>query len=146
MLSSIYRRVTRIAHRAYRQIKPVAHTLLAMLVTVVLFMSSVGVSPTRAAPVVGQGLTVTAADLAFILKQIKIAEAHALAANPDPTGDPANCQALLGNGPNRDPEPATLVWPSDSGWGVQQLVARPGYFRCEGPGFPASDHPCVQGC
>ena len=30
----------------------------------------------NAAPIVGQGFTVTPADLAFILKQIKIAEAH----------------------------------------------------------------------
>ena len=106
MLNNIPQRFARIAYRAYRQTKSVTHTLLAMLVTVAIFMSSVSVSPpTQAALVVGQGFTVTPADLAFILQQIKIAEAHALAPNADPIGDPANCQAMLGNGPNQIQSP-----------------------------------------
>ena len=128
MLSNISQQVTRIAHRAYRQAKPVAHTLLAMLVTVVLFMSSAGVSPPRAAPIVGQGFTVTAADLAFILKQIKIAEAHALAANPDPTGDPANCQALLGNGPNQIQNPLLSFGLRTVDGACNNLLPGPGIF------------------
>jgi Ca2+-binding RTX toxin-like protein len=54
-----------------------------------------------AAPVapVGSGFTVNAADLAFILKQIKIAEAHAA------TATPANpCGTLVGSGPNQIPD------------------------------------------
>jgi hypothetical protein len=44
---------------------------------------------------VGQGFTVTPADLAFILKQIKIAERHAA------TLTPANpCGTLVGPGPD----------------------------------------------
>ncbi|MGF9663793.1 peroxidase family protein [Arthrobacter crystallopoietes] len=49
--------------------------------------------------VVGQGFTVTPADLAFILKQIKISEAH-VANTTSATGP---CGALLGNGANQVP-------------------------------------------
>src|SRR3954453_8282323 len=49
---------------------------------------------------VGQGFTVTASDLSFILDQIKIAEHHAgLATVSDP------CAGLLGTGPNQVPSP-----------------------------------------
>jgi Ca2+-binding RTX toxin-like protein len=55
--------------------------------------------------IVGQGFTVTAADLAFILKQIRIAEAH-VAAGPGPLDtDPVNCQAMIGTGPNQIESP-----------------------------------------
>lgn len=77
---------------------------VAMLMTLAILMSSVGVSPSRAAPaaanIVGAGFVVTPADLAFILKQIKIAEAH-VAAGPGPLTDPANCQAMIGTGPDQ---------------------------------------------
>ena len=77
---------------------------------------TVGPHIAQAAPApVGSGFTVTPADLAFILKQIKIAERHSRAlqgtianpnpdgipVNPDTAGDPDYCQALLavGTGP-----------------------------------------------
>ena len=50
-------------------------------------------------PVVGSGFTVTAADLAYILKQIKIAEYH-VANTTSATG---LCGALVGPGPNQIP-------------------------------------------
>ena len=53
----------------------------------------------HAAPV-GQGFTVTASDLSFILAQIKIAENHAGLATPS---DP--CAGLLGTGPNQIQSP-----------------------------------------
>ena len=53
--------------------------------------------PHAAAADVGQGFTVTPADLAFILKQIKIAEAH-VANTTSATGP---CGALVGTGPNQ---------------------------------------------
>ncbi len=65
---------------------------------------------------VGQGFTVTPSDLAFILKQIKIAERHSraiagteptAAPNPDPTTDPNYCAALIG--PGRDQIPDKLA-------------------------------------
>ena len=52
---------------------------------------------------VGEGFTVTASDLAFILKQIKIAEAH-VANTTSATGP---CGALIGTGPNQIPDALT---------------------------------------
>ncbi len=57
-----------------------------------------GVTATAATPV-GAGFTVNAADLAFILKQIKISEAH-VANTTSATGP---CGALLGSGANQVP-------------------------------------------
>ena len=68
-----------------------------------------------AAAPVGQGFTVTPSDLAFILKQIKIAERHsralipqldpgnAIPDNPNPTTDPVYCQSMIGTGPDQIP-------------------------------------------
>jgi len=56
--------------------------------------------PAQAA-VVGQGFAVTAADLAYILKQIKIAETH-VANTTSATGP---CGALVGTGPNQITSP-----------------------------------------
>jgi len=57
---------------------------------------------TSQAAVVGSGFTVTPADLAFILKQIKISEQHAA------TLTPANpCGTLVGAGPNQIPDRLT---------------------------------------
>ena len=73
-------------------------------------------TPAVAAPIVGQGFTVTPGDLAFILKQIRIAERHsnvlqgkdtelpAIPPNPNPATDPDYCQALVGPGPDRVPD------------------------------------------
>ena len=49
----------------------------------------------------GQGFTVTPSDLAFILKQIKIAEAH-VANTTSATGP---CGALIGTAPTRSRRP-----------------------------------------
>ncbi|MEO8265174.1 MAG: peroxidase family protein, partial [Ilumatobacteraceae bacterium] len=61
-----------------------------------LMVTSLGA---QAAPVVGQGFTVSAADLRYILDQIKIGEAHVV--NTTPATGP--CGALLGNGPDQIP-------------------------------------------
>src|SRR4051812_32353518 len=66
--------------------------------TLALVATSVVVSPVAAASApVGQGFTVTPSDLAFILKQIKIAEAH-VANTTEATGP---CGALVGPGPDQ---------------------------------------------
>ncbi|GER23390.1 hypothetical protein NCCP1664_18860 [Zafaria cholistanensis] len=54
-----------------------------------------------AAAPVGQGLTLNAGDMRFILKQIKIAENHAT--KEDAAGRPVPGQPLLGSGPNQVP-------------------------------------------
>ena len=60
------------------------------------------VAATAAVAPVGQGFTVTPSDLAFILKQIKIAEHHAA------TLTPANpCGTLVGSGPDQIPDALT---------------------------------------
>ncbi|MFC4067791.1 peroxidase family protein [Actinoplanes subglobosus] len=55
-----------------------------------LLATTVMVVPAQAAPI-GQGFTITEADLSYILKQIKIAEAHVAAT----TSDTGPCGALL---------------------------------------------------
>ncbi|HKG48953.1 MAG TPA: peroxidase family protein [Actinomycetales bacterium] len=76
---------------------------LALGVALLLSAGVLPAGPTsaQAAAPVGQGFTVTPADLAFILKQIKIAEAH-VANTTSATGP---CGALLGSGPNQVPNP-----------------------------------------
>ena len=66
----------------------------------------VGIVPSVLAPAVsaapaGAGFTVTASDLAFILKQIKISEAHVA----NTTSETGPCGALVGTGPNQIPSP-----------------------------------------
>jgi Ca2+-binding RTX toxin-like protein len=66
---------------------------------------SIAATITPTAQIVGQGFVVTPADLAFILKQIRIAERHSVAylsgTNPDPVGDPAYCQSMIGPDPDQ---------------------------------------------
>lgn len=69
----------------------------AALAVIVALITPLGPSPAVAAPTVGQGFTVTASDLSYILKQIKIAEAH-VANTTSATGP---CGALVGTGPNQ---------------------------------------------
>ena len=63
--------------RARRTIRAVSSAVL----TAAMISGGLFVQPVAAAGVVGNGFTVTPADLAFILKQIKIAEEHAI--DPD---------------------------------------------------------------
>ena len=65
-----------------------------------LVMTSVG-GAVQAAPV-GQGFTVSAADLSYILEQINVAEAHVV----NTTSETGPCGALLGDGPHQLPHPA----------------------------------------
>ncbi|SDM55359.1 Ca2+-binding protein, RTX toxin-related [Cryobacterium flavum] len=71
---------------------------MAVVLYAVLGLST-AITATAAVAPVGQGFTVTTSDLAYILKQIKIAEAHAA------TATPANpCGTLVGSGPNQIPD------------------------------------------
>jgi Ca2+-binding RTX toxin-like protein len=72
----------------------------SMLVGIALSPLTVLAPAAEAAAPVGQGFTVTPSDLAFILKQIKIAEHHAATYTPE---NP--CGTLVGNGPNQIPTP-----------------------------------------
>ena len=95
--------------------RPRTWTLVAALACTGVAMLPSGtradlVPDAKAAPApVGQGFVVTASDLAFILKQIKIAERHsaqlATGNNPDPINDPVYCQSMVGTGPDQIPSP-----------------------------------------
>ena len=88
------------------RVRYVASTTALAMVALLLPMG-LG-STAQAANVVGEGFTVTPADLSFILKQIKIAEAHSAAlatAGPGPSTDPWRCQLMIGTGPNQIESP-----------------------------------------
>src|SRR5680860_857365 len=72
---------------------------MAVVLYAVLGLSAVSANAVTAP--VGQGFSVSAADLAFILKQIKIAEAHVA----NTTSETGPCGALVGTGPNQIPSP-----------------------------------------
>ncbi len=76
-------------------------SVLATAVAIALVIPATA-QPAQAATPVGQGFTVTTSDLAYILKQIKIAEAHAASYTPD---NP--CGTLLGTGPTKVPDVLT---------------------------------------
>src|SRR3954467_7628003 len=76
-------------------------TASAIIVPASLLVQVAGLSPTNAAVApVGQGFTVTASDLSFILAQIKIAERHAATLSPT---EP--CSTLVGTGTDQIPSP-----------------------------------------
>ena len=102
------RRISR-ANRAARAVG-------SLLMSAAMVGGSLFVPVAAAAAPVGQGFTVSPADLAFILKQIKIAEAHV--ANTTSLTGP--CGALVGHGPGPDREPAALVRPADRRRDLQQ--------------------------
>ncbi|MBE0008258.1 heme peroxidase [Arthrobacter sp. AET 35A] len=83
------------AHPTFRR------RLTAGMITVLLAGGAlpVVVAPAAQAAPVGQGLTLNAGDMRFILKQIKIAENHAT--KEDAQGNPVPGQPLLGSGPNQ---------------------------------------------
>src|SRR4051812_36871 len=73
---------------------------IAVLAVVAALLAPWTAAPAQAATV-GQGFTITPTDLSYILKQIKIAEAH-VANTTSATGP---CGALIGTGPNQLPSP-----------------------------------------
>ncbi|MCG2624555.1 Ig-like domain-containing protein [Arthrobacter sp. I2-34] len=81
--------------------RPAARRFTAGLAALVLgagFLPA-ALAPAAVAAPVGQGLTLNAGDMRFILKQIKIAENHATKEDAD--GKPVPGQPLLGSGPNQ---------------------------------------------
>ena len=100
--------------RAYRRSRRGAIRALAAgaagLLAVTLLPLTAGSAAAVVGPV-GQGFTVTTGDIAYILKQIKIAEAHSAAfrsgTNPDVANDPEYCASLIGPGPDHVPDALT---------------------------------------
>jgi Ca2+-binding RTX toxin-like protein len=76
--------------------------LILLMVAVVAILPNRGGSAEAATAPPGQGFTVTAGDLKFILKQIDIAERHAATQTKDNM-----CGTLVGPGPNQIPDRLT---------------------------------------
>src|SRR4249919_2223299 len=100
----------------------------------------------NAAPApVGDGFEVTPADLAFILKQIKIAEHHSTAflsgTNPDKPGDPEYCQSLVGPGPDQVPDYLTSYGLRTVDGSCNNLIAGRDKFAAADVTFPRLTSP-----
>jgi len=90
---------------------PVKSVCVLIAVTVGIMATVVAPAAAAVLPVVGQGFTITPGDLAFILKQIKIAERHsnvlqgkdtelpAIPPNPNPVADPIIVRRWSGRAP-----------------------------------------------
>ena len=100
-----------------------------------LAVTSVGSLGVASANTVGQGFTVTPADLDFILQQIKIAEAH-VANTTEATGP---CGALVGPGPDQIASPLLSFGLRTVDGSCNNLQARPRDLRRSRPDIPASD-------
>ena len=90
-----------VQHRFSRTARASASLFMSVAMLMGGFAGMIPSAQAATAPV-GQGFTVTPSDLAFILKQIKIAERHTqtlTAANP--------CGTLIGPGPDQVPDALT---------------------------------------
>ncbi|WP_345075681.1 peroxidase family protein, partial [Paeniglutamicibacter cryotolerans] len=112
--------------------------ILAGLLSVVLgggLLPLVGAPFAGAAPV-GQGLTLNAGDMRFILKQIKIAENHAM--KEDSQGNPVAGQPLLGSGPNQIASPLLPYGLRTVDGTDNNLIVGQGHFGAGSLPFPRS--------
>ncbi len=108
---------SRSAKRKPRRLQTIACTAVLLSLAAANVVAGPGAGNVASAAVgpVGSGFTVTPSDLAYILKQIKIAERHSRsiagteptqAANPNVANDPEYCASLL---------PGPLTHPADAG-------------------------------
>jgi len=74
---------------------------LASLAVIAAILAPAATAAPAQAATVGQGFTITPSDLSYILKQIKVAEAHVR----NTTSATGPCGALIGTGPNQLPSP-----------------------------------------
>ena len=123
----------------------------ALLLPVVLGLQAL---PATALPApVGNGFTVTPTDLAFILKQIKIAERHSraflgdpsLPANPNVPSDPNYCQSMVGTGPDQIPDALLSFGLRTVDGSCNNLIPRARQVRRRRRTVPAADQSRVQG-
>jgi len=93
---------------------------------------SIALPATAAVAPVGQGFTVTPSDLAFILKQIKIAEAHVA----NTTSETGPCGALVGTGPNQIASPLLSFGLRTVDGSCNNLLPGQEYFGAADQTFP----------
>ena len=126
-----------IRSRGRRRTRAAASVATVALLGGLMVTSASGVN---ADGVVGQGFTITPADLRFILDQIKIAEAHVV----NTTTATGPCGALLGTGANQIPSPLLPFGLRTVDGSCNNLHRRPRDVRCCRPGVPPSHDACVQ--
>ena len=116
-----------------------AGTAMTLLSFIGLTTTAPGASAAQAP--VGAGFTITPSDLAFILKQIKIAEAH-VANTTSATGP---CGALIGTGPNQIPSPLVSQGLRTVDGSCNNLQPGQETFGAADQTFPRLATPVVQG-
>ncbi|MEP7193083.1 MAG: peroxidase family protein, partial [Actinomycetota bacterium] len=140
--------------RRGRLTRPTRLVAAASALLLPLAMGLPAVTAHAAAPGVGQGFTVTPSDLAFILKQIKIAERHSRAIqgtepsalpNPSPTTDPNYCQSMVGSGPDQIPDPLTAYGLRTVDGSCNNLIPGRDKFASSDQPFPRYASPVLSG-
>src|SRR6478609_6234712 len=114
---------------------------VAALAVIAAILAPGAATPAQAANTIGQGFTVTPSDLAYILKQIKIAEAH-VAHTTSVTGP---CGALIGTGPNQLPSPLLSFGLRTVDGSCNNLVAGRGRVGAADELFPRLTTPVFRG-
>ncbi|MEP7017976.1 MAG: peroxidase family protein, partial [Actinomycetota bacterium] len=116
----------------------------ALLLPVMLGLPNITAAHAAVAPV-GNGFTVTAGDLSFILRQIKISERHSraflgtdpsIAANPNPTTDPNYCQSMIGTASDQIPDTLTAYGLRTVDGACNNLIAGRDKFAAADVPFP----------
>ncbi|MEY2582839.1 MAG: hypothetical protein QOE09_2688, partial [Ilumatobacteraceae bacterium] len=94
--------------RRGRKLRKAFATTATVALIATALVSGVGATAGAVVAPVGQGFTITTSDLAYILKQIKIAEHHSAAyrsgTNPDALNDPDYCNSLVGPAVDQIPD------------------------------------------
>ncbi len=136
MLSSLLHAFTveRRPRRAWTEI-------LGLVLALALILTVAGPASLSSAATVGQGFTVTPSDLAYILKQIKIAEAH-VAHTTSATGP---CGALLGKGVDQVPDALTSYGLRTVDGSCNNLIAGRATYGAADQLFPRLAAPSFKG-
>ena len=131
-------------HTAIRpaRVRPARIRLVAAIAAIVMPVG-IGLPVVAANAVtapVGQGFTVTPSDLAFILKQIKIAEAHAATLSPEHP-----CDTMVGTGPDQISSPLVSMGLRTVDGSCNNLVPGQETFGAADEVFPRLTTPVFKG-
>jgi Ca2+-binding RTX toxin-like protein len=107
--------------------------MTSFILMALMLNASVAPGPVRAAPA-GQGFTLNAGDMRFILKQIKIAERHATREGPN--GEPVPGSPLVGPGQYQVPHPLVPYGLRTVDGSYNNLIDGQSKFGASGQKFP----------
>ncbi len=130
------------SRRSFRRSASATPRLVVASLALSLVAVLLPAAPTAQAAPVGQGFTLNASDLRFILKQIKISEAHATRENA--AGEPVPGGALVGYGPNQVADPRLPFGLRTVDGRDNNLVAGQRNFGAADVAFPRSLSPSYQ--